>query len=390
MSERIHLPGVGSYYRRGRHWTIEYWIEGRPVWESVTRLLQRRPETITAKDAERCLRTRKGQGPSVFADTKRTTVQAVLDAYVEAVRKRKSASDIRGECRHLGAALGPRRASAIDTVVIAAYMEQAEAVGFALGTITKRVGYLRAAFRHARRRKLITTMPEFPPLPRSRPRQGFYDPEDFWARHRHLSGVMADLVEFYYYTGWRRDELLHLQWTMVDRVTGVLRLPDDKAGEGRVIPISAEMAAVLERRWADRFTRRWDGRVLVSPWVFHGPWGGRLNDEKVYAAWYRAADEAGLPRKGLHDFRRTVARDLVEGAGVSEKVAMLVTGHKTGAMFKQYQIGDRRDMARAQAALAAFRDRVSSRDPGKPRQIGRGGRRKTATSLTIVTPSDRS
>jgi integrase len=130
--------------------------------------------------------------------------------------------------------------------------------------------------------------------------------------------------------------------------------------------------------------------VLVSPWVFHGPWGGRLNDEKVYAAWYRAADEAGLPRKGLHDFRRTVARDLVEGAGVSEKVAMLVTGHKTGAMFKQYQIGDRRDMARAQAALAAFRDRVSSRDPGKPRQIGRGGRRKTATSLTIVTPSDRS
>jgi hypothetical protein len=63
MSNRIHVPGVGSYYRRGRHWTIEYWIDGQPVWESVTRLLQRRPETITAKDAERCLRTRKGQGP---------------------------------------------------------------------------------------------------------------------------------------------------------------------------------------------------------------------------------------------------------------------------------------------------------------------------------------
>jgi integrase len=153
---------------------------------------------------------------------------------------------------------------------------------------------------------------------------------------------------------------------MVDRVTGVLRLPDDKAGEGRVIPISAEMAAVLDRRWADRSTRRWDGRVLVPPWVFHGTWGGRLNDETVYAAWYRAADAAGLPRKGLHDFRRTVARDLVEGAGVSEKVAMLVTGHKTAAMFKQYQIGDRRDMARAQAALAAFRAQVRSGDPGKP------------------------
>jgi integrase len=317
-------------------------------------------------------------------------VQAVLDAYVESVKKRKSAADIRGECRHLAAALGPRRASAVDTAVIAAYMEQAEAVGFAPGTITKRVGYLRAAFRHARRLKLIATLPEFPPLPRSRPRQGFYDPEEFWARHRHLSGVMADLVEFYYYTGWRRDEVLHLEWRMVDRTTAVLRLPDDKAGEGRVIPISAEMAVVLERRWADRFTRRWDGRVLVSPWVFHGAWGGRLHEDAVYAAWYGAADAAGLPRKGLHDFRRTVARDLVEGAGVSEKVAMLVTGHKTAAMFKQYQIGDRRDMARAQEALAAFRAQVRAGDPAKPRQSARSGRRKVINSLSIVRPADRS
>jgi integrase len=81
----------------------------------------------------------------------------------------------------------------------------------------------------------------------------------------------------------------------VDRLAGVIRLADSKTGEGRVVPINPALGAIIARRWEARSTRRWDGRVLVSPWVFHGPLGGRLHEDQVYAAWYAACDRAGLP-----------------------------------------------------------------------------------------------
>jgi integrase len=151
-----------------------------------------------------------------------------------------------------------------------------------------------------------------------------------------------------------------LKWSQVDLIRRIVRLEagETKNKEPRIIPLYVDD---LYQSISILRTER-DQRYPKCPWVFSRE-GERVRDFR--AAWDDACEAAGLwdakkerPTRIFHDLRRSGVRNL-RRAGVSEGVAMKISGHKTRAVFERYNIDDERDVIEAMKRLDAYtRDRA--------------------------------
>jgi len=142
-------------------------------------------------------------------------------------------------------------------------------------------------------------------------------------------------------TGWRKQQILSLEWTDVHgdeiRVSG----EKTKTGEDHVLPISGDVREILGRREK--------ARQLGCSWIFHRDGERIMNFRK---AWATATKAAGCPELLFHDTRRSAVRNLVN-AGVGQATAMAISGHKTVDVFRRYSIVTQADVARALEAVSA-------------------------------------
>ena len=157
----------------------------------------------------------------------------------------------------------------------------------------------------------------------------------------------------------RRGEILSLKWEHVDLLNRQIRLNpgDTKNGEGRVIPLGDELADTLRSQLHLRNTTVPDCQLVFFRIVKtkEHPVPRWLPIGDFRKAWEAACAESGLTSQKFHDLRRSAVRNLVR-SGVQERVAMMISGHKTRSVFDRYNIVSEQDLTDAVRKLQKFRD----------------------------------
>jgi integrase len=334
---------MGRVFRRGTVFWIAYFHRGQEIREST--------KSDREVDARRLLKQRLAEvqlRQFVGPQEDRVTFEDLEKGYVQdyELRRFRSLDTARLRARHLAETFGTMRAVDITTVRIRQYQACRRAQGAEAATVNRETTALARMFRLAVKSGILSRVPVFPDrLEENPPRQGFFEHAEYLAIRAQLPADYQDVLDFAYFSGWRRREITRLEWHEVDTHAAVVRLSParSKNKTGRVLPLQGTpLADVLMRRQA---TRRLDVRL-----VFHVD-GKPIGDWRK--TWTKACKRAGLPGKYLHDCRRTAARNLIR-AGVPERVAMMLTGHKTRNVFDRYNIVSESDLSSATERLAHY------------------------------------
>ncbi len=244
---------------------------------------------------------------------------------------------------------GSMPASKMNAAAVERYVHHRQAQAVAPATIGNDLAILRRALNLALRAGKIGKAPYIPRPRIQNARQGFVEPEQYKALRDALPDHLKPIFVVGYHTGIRSGELRSMEWSQVDMLAGEIRLAGSqtKNSHPRTVPIYGEMRPFLELALENR-----NKDYPECPWVFS--YRGRHIGEHL-KGWHEACKTAGLPGLHFHDLRRSAVRAM-ERAGIPRHVAMGISGHRTEAVYRRYDIVSGRDLKEAGQKLAGYLD----------------------------------
>jgi integrase len=327
---------MGCVYRRNKTYWIKYYRHGKQYAESTN--------SDKVAVAKRLLKAREGEIaegkiPRVCFD--RISFEEIINDYLSDYRVNGKKTIKRAEqCTNLLLKeFEGMKVPEINTSSINKYIEKRRRDNVSNATINRELSAIKRAFNLAARctPPKVAQVPYIPMLKENNVRKGFIEHEDYLALKEALPTYLKPVLTFAYFSGWRKAEALGLKWSQVNLRDGIVRLEpgETKNGEGRTFYMEPELWELLKELHRQR--------RMDCLFVFH------LDGKKISyfrKSWNTAC--ARINKAGLlfHDLRRSAVRNMIR-AGVPERVAMTISGHKTRSMFDRYNIVSQEDLKEA-------------------------------------------
>ncbi len=361
----------GSVFQNGSaNWWIKFSDRGIPRrenshsndWRIAEKLLQRRLAEVTT---------------ATYIPRENIWLDDLFSDLLEEhrVNGRKSTSDVEARWRlHLSPFFTRRRAADVTTDHVRRYICHRQQEGAENATINRELAVIKRSFNLAREctPPKVRIVPYIPMLKESNIRRGFLESDQYIHLAAECTDVglwMRSLFEVGFTYGWRHSELTGLRVRHVNLPAGTIRLDPGttKNDDGREVMMTKQVRVLLAQCVLGKnpdeyvFTRDNNGPVGDFRRTWANVCCGAGLGELVCPQCEQAVTEEGhcnacshkwkrndLKYVGLifHDLRRTAVRNMVR-AGVSERVAMTISGHKTRSMFDRYHIVSRSDIADA-------------------------------------------
>jgi integrase len=339
---------MGSIYKRGDVYWVKYYRHGKPFRESS--------KSTKEADAKRLLKKREGEisegkMPGIYFD--KVTFLELSEDFLRDYRINKKKTLKKAECsvNHLKGKFEHYRAPEITTPAINAYVESRLEEGASNATINRELAALKRMFNIGASQypPKVDRVPYISMLKENNVRKGFFEHAEFLALRDELPEYLKGFATFGYKVGWRVSEIAGLTWNQVDLKQGIVRLEvgETKNNEGRTVYLDDELKGIIQSQWDKRKEMN-----KLAPFVFPNIEGtGQIKDFR--GSWDKACEDAGIGSKLFHDFRRTAVRNMVR-SGVPERVAMMISGHKTRSVFDRYNIVNDADLKLAAQKQAVY------------------------------------
>jgi integrase len=343
---------TGYIQRRGESFRIAYYSDGLRQFETFPSLAEAQRElAIRLAEIANGLPVSSRPNTVLFGEL----ADDVLTDYE--VNGYRSMDDIEARFRlHIIPVFGRRKACQITMAQIRKYTLMRQKAGAKPGTINRELEAIRHTFKFALKGRKLFHAPHVPMLREDNVRSGFFTREEVERLTSHLPAPLDSMVWFGFLTGWRKGDILGLEWRNVDFKRGEIRIDvgKDKSRKGRVFIMTVELRTLLANtRAAQNRTRiaSVPGKQVPTLTSRVFPVG------EFRKTWRTACYKAGIPctvvpvKKGgkqgtvkvistsrtFHDLRRSFVREM-DILGVRHGAIKKLGGWKTDSVFTRYNI----------------------------------------------------